>query len=137
MVLYWYHPFWLDSSLVFVYHLLVAVFPLSSIDSFQLLYMPDVSSPHDDQIWLCLILCCWPHCFGRDKDDLGYMIRKLQEEWTETGLSINMAQCEYIIVGSKQDLTLDAGQIRGVERNKYLGVFFNKLVIVMMKYMKG
>lgn len=46
---------------------------------------------------------------AEDEEDLGYMVRKLKEEYENAGLKINMSKCEYLIVGNGEttDLILD------------------------------
>lgn len=65
---------------------------------------------------------------AEDEDDLGYMIRKLQEEYEKAGLTMNMSKCEYLLVGSNKcdNLPLESGIIKGVDQCKYLGVVLNK-----------
>nr|CAI5853376.1 unnamed protein product [Callosobruchus analis] len=65
---------------------------------------------------------------AEDEDDLQYMIRKLQEEYEKAGLKMNLSKCEYLIVGSNEcnNLPLEAEEIQGVEKCKYLGIILNK-----------
>lgn len=65
---------------------------------------------------------------AEDEEDLSYMVRKLHEEYERAGLKMNLNKCEYLIIGSdeRNNLPLDNGTIKGVEKCKYLGVLFNK-----------
>lgn len=65
---------------------------------------------------------------AEDADDLGYMVRKLQEYYQIAGLKINMTKSEYMSVANDniEDLQLEQGNMRGVHTYKYLGVTFNK-----------
>ena len=62
--------------------------------------------------------------FAEDEDDIGYMVRKLDEEYEAWGLKINMEKTEYLIVGSndRNNLILDQAEIKNVNSFKYLGV---------------
>jgi hypothetical protein len=63
-----------------------------------------------------------------DKDDLSYMVRKLQEAYEQRGLIINKKKSEYVIFGNneKEGLPLEDDYVSGVDKCKYLGVVLNK-----------
>jgi hypothetical protein len=62
-----------------------------------------------------------------DKDNLSYMVRKLQA-YEQRGLLINNKKSKYVIFGNneKEDLALDDDYIWGVYTCKHLEVLLNK-----------
>lgn len=59
---------------------------------------------------------------ANDEDDIEYMYRKLEEEFTTWGLKINLDKTEYLRVGGQaEDLQLAQGVIRSTQEFKYLG----------------
>lgn len=67
---------------------------------------------------------------AQDKEDLEYMTRKLIEEYSKWGLSMNIDKTEYLCIGTDlndTDLNLnDNKTIRTSSKYKYLGVLFDK-----------
>lgn len=65
---------------------------------------------------------------AQDEEDLGYMIRKLKEEYTKAGLEINFSKTEYLTTEeSLEDLIVDDEvQILGANKFKYLGFTITK-----------
>ncbi|XP_030753978.1 uncharacterized protein LOC115880821 [Sitophilus oryzae] len=63
---------------------------------------------------------------ARDRDDSSYMFRKLHEEYSKWGLTINTKKTEYMVVGDdeREDLDVGIGIIKNVCTFKYLGVTF-------------
>ena len=61
-----------------------------------------------------------------DRDDSSYMFRKLHEEYSKWGLTINTKKTEYMVVGDdeREDLDVGIGTIKNVCTFKYLGVTF-------------
>ena len=65
--------------------------------------------------------------FAEDEYDIEYMVKKLDKEYTEWGLTINMDKTEYLVVGGdSKNLKLDRRIIRGVDNYKYLGTTITK-----------
>lgn len=54
---------------------------------------------------------------AEDKEDLSYIIRKLQEKYKRAGLTINFNKCECLIVcrDASKNLPLETGSMRGME----------------------
>jgi hypothetical protein len=71
---------------------------------------------------------------AEDKDDLSYMIRKLQEAYEQRGLIINKKKSEHMILGNneKENLPLE-DYINGVDTCKCVGVISVKTVRVTKK----
>ncbi|XP_030751610.1 uncharacterized protein LOC115879104 [Sitophilus oryzae] len=61
-----------------------------------------------------------------DRDDSSYTFRKLHEEYSKWGLTINTKKTEYMVVGDdeREDLDVGIGTIKNVCTFKYLGVTF-------------
>jgi hypothetical protein len=60
---------------------------------------------------------------AEDQDDIHYMLRKIDEEYTKWGLSINPSKTEYVVVGGEgKHLELGSKQIQNTDSYKYLGV---------------
>ena len=65
--------------------------------------------------------------FAEDEYDIHYMMRKLDKEYEEWGLTINTEKTKYLVAGGvSRDLILDRGTISGVENYKYLGAITTK-----------
>jgi hypothetical protein len=62
-----------------------------------------------------------------DRDDLSYMVRKLQEAY-EQSLITNKKKSEYMIFGNngREDLPLEDDNIGEVGKCKYFGALFTK-----------
>ena len=55
------------------------------------------------------------------------MLRKLDEEYQNWGLTINTNKTEYIVIGNtSRDILLKRGVVEGVDSYKYLGVMISK-----------
>lgn len=65
---------------------------------------------------------------AQDYDDAEYMMRKLSEEYSKWGLTINLNKTEYMCVGGmNQDIRLDDGTlIKGCDNYTYLGTKMEK-----------
>jgi len=65
---------------------------------------------------------------AQSREDLEYMGRKLQEEYSKWGFTMNIAKTKYISVGSDTNhLELDNGDIiTGCTEFRYLGTIFTK-----------
>lgn len=60
---------------------------------------------------------------AEDEADVDYMLRKLDEEYSKWGLTINASKTEYLVVGGEaDDLQIGSGKIKGTKSFKYLGV---------------
>ncbi|XP_050497794.1 uncharacterized protein LOC126878967 [Diabrotica virgifera virgifera] len=60
---------------------------------------------------------------AEDESDIDYMLRKLKEEYTKWGLTINIQKTEYLVVGETPErLQIEIGTINPTEVFKYLGV---------------
>jgi len=64
----------------------------------------------------------------QSKEDLEYMCRKLQEEYSEWGLTVNIAKTKYMSLGTDTNyLEVDNGDIiTGCTEYKYLGSICTK-----------
>ena len=62
------------------------------------------------------------------KEDLEYMCRKLQEEYSKWGITINITKTKYMSLGNDTNyLDVDDGDIiTGCTEHKYLGFIFTK-----------
>ena len=66
---------------------------------------------------------------AQDEEDLSYMVRKLNEEYTKMGLEINIKKTEYLAIRDEEttDLEVDENvKIRGTDKFKYLGFTLSK-----------
>ena len=61
---------------------------------------------------------------AEDRDDMDYMLRKLNDSFATWGLSINAAKTEYLVVGGNpgEELLLGNNVIPNTSKYKYLGV---------------
>jgi hypothetical protein len=60
-----------------------------------------------------------------DAEDVSYMTRKLEEEFTKWGLEINMNKTKYLAIGATaQDTKIGGNTIEACMEFKYLGVTF-------------
>jgi len=59
---------------------------------------------------------------AQSKEDLKYMCRKFQEEYSKWGLTMNIAKTKYMPLGTDTNyLELDSVDITGCTEYKYLG----------------
>jgi len=66
---------------------------------------------------------------AQDEEDLSFMVRKLEEEYTKNGLEINLKKTEYLATTEEEvrDLEVDENrQIKGTDKFKYLGFLISK-----------
>ena len=65
---------------------------------------------------------------AQSKEDLQYMCRKLQEQYSKWGLTMNIAKTKYMSLGTDTNhLEVDNGDIIiGCTEYKYLGSIFTK-----------
>ena len=65
---------------------------------------------------------------AQSKEDLDYMCRKLQEEYSKWGLTMNIAKTKYMSLGTDTNhLELDKGDtVTGCTEFRYLGSMFTK-----------
>ena len=65
---------------------------------------------------------------AQSKEDLEYMCRKLQEEYSKLGITMNIAKTKYMSLGTDtKPLELDNGDIiTGCTEFRYLGSIFTK-----------
>ena len=81
-------------------------------------------------------MCIRDRCFAddqvviaQDEEDLSYIVRKLNEEYTKMGLEINIKNTEYLTIRDEEttDLEVDGNvKIRGTDKFKYLGFTLSK-----------
>jgi hypothetical protein len=58
---------------------------------------------------------------AQDTEDAEYMLRKLVEEYMKWGLQINFGKTEYLTLDLEAGIVTETGQIRAVNKLKYLG----------------
>jgi hypothetical protein len=59
--------------------------------------------------------------FAQDIEDAEYMLRKLVEEYMKWGLQINCGKTEYLTLDLGAGIVTETGQIKAVNKFKYLG----------------
>jgi hypothetical protein len=57
----------------------------------------------------------------QDTEDAEYMLRKLVEEYMKWGLQINFGKSEYLTLGPGAGIVTETGQLKAVNKFKYLG----------------
>jgi hypothetical protein len=89
----------------------------------------------EDDILYILYFTDDQRVIAEDKDNLSYVVRKLQDAHEHRGLIINKRKSEYMIFGNneKEYLPLEDNYISGADKCKYLGDLFTKAVTAMKK----
>jgi hypothetical protein len=58
---------------------------------------------------------------AQDTEDVEYMLRNLVEEYMKWGLQTNLGKTEYLTLDLGSGVVTETGQIKAVNRFKYLG----------------
>jgi hypothetical protein len=73
---------------------------------------------------------------AQDTEDAEYMLRKLVEEYRKEGLQVNFVKTEYLTLDLGAGIVTEAGQIKAVNKFKYLGSILEATAANTLKYEK-
>jgi hypothetical protein len=73
---------------------------------------------------------------AQDTEDAEYMLRKLVEEYMKLRLQINFEKTEYLTSDLGAEIVTEAGQIKAVNKFKYLGSILEATGASTLEYEK-